>query len=311
MQTETTFFSELKRLSYDKKNNAVVTLSFVFFALATLLVLPLWISSPWYYALSWIPIGILQYRVVIAGHEAVHKTLCQPLFLNEALGAFTQALVGVNFSAYRLQHFEHHRSSNYENDPDGYIYSYVVKSKPGLERLFNWIFGIALEILTKIYQKGVGGFGNRREQSEKTKSLKTRHSFYILLAQAILFVGSWAITGFWFGYILLWFGPLISVAVFLNRSRILVEHGFALVLTNAGVFSPTTRIPTVDLIPSFIERLLFAPFHFNFHSSHHLFPHVPYYNLAELSQVCKQNEVNGFFRLEQGYFKSLRMLIMG
>ena len=64
--------------------------------------------------------GVLQYRVVISGHEAVHSTLAYPKPLNEALGVAGQSLVGVNFTAYRLQHLDHHRVRTRSDDPDGH-----------------------------------------------------------------------------------------------------------------------------------------------------------------------------------------------
>ena len=105
--TAPSFADSLAELRRDRRNVALPYLAFVYtmlfgcFALSPLL-------NQWMFVALLPVIGILQYYVVISGHEAVHGTLCQPKRLNEFLGIFGQALVGVNFTAYRQQHMDHH-----------------------------------------------------------------------------------------------------------------------------------------------------------------------------------------------------------
>merc|ERR1712167_172877 len=103
--------------------------------------------------------GIVQYYIVISGHEAVHSTLCYPKQLNDFFGVVGQAMVGVNFTAYRQQHLDHHRCRSYNDDPDGHIYTSVMFTPAGWKRWLTLIFGMFLEILIKIRQKGSGGYG--------------------------------------------------------------------------------------------------------------------------------------------------------
>ena len=113
----------------------------------------------------WFLFGVAQYYVVISGHEAVHKTLCYPIERNEFWGIFGQALVGVNFTAYRQQHIDHHKSSSYTEDPDAHIYMGVIQKK-GLHRFLFLTFGTLIEIFVKIRQKGSGGFGSDKRKTQ-------------------------------------------------------------------------------------------------------------------------------------------------
>ena len=134
----------------------------------------------------WFLFGVAQYYVVISGHEAVHKTLCYPIERNEFWGIFGQALVGVNFTAYRQQHIDHHKSSSYTEDPDAHIYMGVIQKKRTAS-IFILTFGTLIEIFVKIRQKGSGGFGSdKRKLSENVRSGMNRDSKLVVIAQIII-----------------------------------------------------------------------------------------------------------------------------
>lgn len=58
-----------------------------------------------------------------AKHLSVHGTFFRNRRLNDAMGIACAALFGVNFIAYRYFHFEHHRATCTEADPEGRLYS--------------------------------------------------------------------------------------------------------------------------------------------------------------------------------------------
>ena len=77
----------------------------------------------WVLAPAWFMIGFMQYRLVMSTHEAVHKTLVYPVWLNEFFGVFHSALVGISFFNYRKTHLEHHKNpQSIDEDIDSYIY---------------------------------------------------------------------------------------------------------------------------------------------------------------------------------------------
>ncbi len=235
-------------------------------------------------------IGLCQYRIVISGHEAVHGTLCRSKPLNEALGLVGQALIGVSFRSYRQQHLDHHRAMATADDPDGHIYGPVVATAPGARRAFVWIFGVVPEVATKLRQKGVGSSAGVAA---------------VLIAQLLLAVGAAAVMHAWWGWIVLWGAPL-GVAILLNRTRLVIEHGLALEMDRVG-----SRLPTVDVVAPTWQRLLLSPFAFNYHCSHHLFMAVPHHALPELHAYLRERNHPGFVVAEGDYVRSLRRVILG
>ncbi|MCB9745801.1 MAG: fatty acid desaturase [Alphaproteobacteria bacterium] len=325
------FEAQVTALRKDERWVALPGLLLAYALLAVAFVLPAFVAPWWVFAVTWPLIGILQYRIVISGHEAVHFTLVPHKGLNELLGVFGQAIVGVNFAAYRLQHLDHHRAKDLESDPDGHIYGGIIQTPRGWRRTLVWTLGTLVEILVKIRQKGTGGYGTKREQSPKQVNLRRRHTAYVILAQlSLMFLGSqvlaahsgvellsvsplspegaltWALHLIG-GYALLWTGPLFTVAVFLNRSRILIEHGLAMIMEREMTEDfGGRRIPTVDIVPNTLERVVFAPFLFNYHCCHHLFMSVPHYNLPQLRALCREFGVSGYHEVEGSYLSALR-----
>lgn len=298
------FEAALRDLRRDERNVALPGLAATYLGVAAILGVAGAVDRAWLYALVFVPLGWLQYRVVLSGHEAVHQTLCHPRWLNEALGVVGQALVGVNFAAYRVQHLDHHRATTLADDPDGHIYGGIIRAPRGWRRWLTYTLGTFLEIAVKVWQKGLGAAGTRGGKLERApdSAATRRDTGAVLLAQLGLLVGLGFWTGHWWGYLALWIGPLFFVAVFLNRSRILVEHGLALL---EGGNEVARSIPTVDLVPPVWQRWLFAPFSFHYHCAHHLHLTVPHYNLARLHALLERQGAPGFHSHPGDYFQAI------
>ena len=121
-----------------------------------------------------------------------------------------------------------------------------------------------------------------------------------------LAVGFSISTGYWWGY-LFWVVPLLVVAVFLNRTRLMVEHGLALQVESGGGH----RIATVDVVAPAWQRALFSPFLFNYHCCHHLFMAVPHYNLPKLHALLKERNHPGLVVWEGDYPSAFRRVLFG
>ena len=297
------FERRLRVLRQDLRNSSLPGLAAAYAAIVGMLLSTLWVRELWWFAVLWIPMGLLQYRVVLSGHEAVHKTLCHPLALNEFLGVVGQALVGVNFASYRVQHLEHHKSTSVETDPDGHIYGNIIRAPRGLRRWLTYTLGTLVELVVKIGQKGIASVGGRKEVTAESVAASHRHSVYVVLTQLGLVGLCWSLTGLFYGYALLWVGPLFTVAVFLNRSRILVEHGLPLL---RGVPPCRRGIPTVDVVVPWWQAAIFSPFSFNYHCCHHLYMTVPHHNLPQLRQLLRDFAVPDYYEEESSYFACIR-----
>jgi fatty acid desaturase len=239
--------------------------------------------------------------IVVLLAVPVHKTLAVPDSLNEALGTLGQAVVGVNFASYRVQHLDHHRAGDPFDDPDGHIYRPIAATRPGLPRIAVWLFGTFVELAVKIVQKGIGSYGTGTKINEASKRQSRRHTVYVVLAQLSLVGLCWALTGRITGYVEQWLLPLFGVAVLVNRTRIFIEHGVALL--DGEPYGD--RVPTVDMDCPAWERLVLAPWGFAWHASHHLHLTVPQYNLPRLSALLAEQGTPGFRKVRGSYARTL------
>jgi fatty acid desaturase len=132
-------------------------------------------------------------------------------------------------------------------------------------------------------------------------------------AQLTLIAICWATTGWFWGYLALWIAPLFGIAVLLNRCRIVVEHGLAQLVAQQlpGGFKEFggLRIPTVDIVPNRVERVVFSPYLFNYHCCHHLFMTVPHYNLPALRDLLRAHRYNGYHEVHGSYISALARCI--
>src|SRR5688500_18947438 len=90
------FQESVTALHGDRRNVALLDIVATFTIMAGVIYLLARYPGPWSYLLAFVGIGLMQYRIVVACHEAVHKALLYPLWLNESVGSIHCALVGIN-----------------------------------------------------------------------------------------------------------------------------------------------------------------------------------------------------------------------
>src|SRR6188768_1207951 len=106
------------------------------------------------YVFSFFFLGFMQYRLVMSTHEATHKNLLFPVWLNEFFGVFHSAVCGISFFNYRRTHLEHHKNpQSIDEDIDSYIYRPLLETKPGIRRCALLVFGVVFDIAEKIGRK--------------------------------------------------------------------------------------------------------------------------------------------------------------
>src|SRR5215831_14813839 len=216
-------------LHSDRRNVAVFDISITMAIIGGAVYLLARHPGLWSYAVVFLTIGLMQYRMVIACHEAVHKRLLFPLWLNETVGSIHCALIGINLMWYRRQHLGHHAAYDVAHDTDAYIYEPILRTRPGIRRVAIWIFGTAREVIEKVQQKGFT-VAATIDAEGKARLL----SLAIVVAQAVLLTVC-AVWLSWWYYFAFWFLPLGTIAIFMNRTRVLIEHGYAHVPGEEGV----------------------------------------------------------------------------
>lgn len=300
------FKEQLLSLHRDQRNFAAPGLALTHLAWLAAMMWVAWLPSSLSILVAIVVIGVMQYRLVMSCHEAVHKTLLFPTWLNEIIGLLHASMVGVNFIRYRRQHDGHHRAHQVHDDPDGYIYEPVLRARPGWRRAAVWVGGAVVEIAEKFRQKGLAVNESPRDQRRAR-----RHSAVIVAVQlALLIVLSWRIG--WWAYPLLWLTPLLTVALFLNRTRVIIEHGWPYA---AGLLDPDEvgdlDQMTIDVLTNPLERFILAPFCFNYHYAHHSIQTIPHYHNEQLSQLLEKQGGERSRRVRATYLGLLSNILWG
>ena len=240
------------------------------------------------YPIGFLIVGMMQYRLVMSSHEAVHKTLLNPVWLNEAFGSVNAALVGVSFFNYRKTHLEHHKSPQYiQDDTDAYIYKPLLQCKPGLRRLGLLLFGVWVDVWVKLRRK-ISGVRVNAQPSASGPA--TDSQLWLIAIVQLTMLALFALSMHWWQYFVFWFLPIFAIALTMDRIRIFVEHGYCYLFTDPCLRVEQALQATVDIRTNPIEGYLLAPFGFIYHQAHHAQLTVPYYNLRNLSDLLLAND---------------------
>jgi len=103
---------------------------------------------------AFVVIGFMQYRLVMAIHEATHKNLFFPVAVNEVVGKGLSGLLGMNFLLYRKSHLQHHKApQKIGEDVDAPLYSPPLRIPPGLPRAWALLSGVVVSLFRKVLCK--------------------------------------------------------------------------------------------------------------------------------------------------------------
>lgn len=261
----------------------------------------------WTGAFVFLLIGFMQYRLVLASHEAVHKNLFQPLRLNETGGLFCASLVGISLFNYRKAHLDHHKApQSIQDDIDGYIYRPLLKARPGWPRLFLLVAGNYLDIFTKLRRKflGDGDLGGTHAAAGEERPSRKQVALQLLPIIAMQ-VGMWALFTWylnWWSYFVWWLAPIFALALQLDRTRTFLEHGYNYFFPGPPVENlAEASQDTIDVATGPIERYLFAPYGFSYHQGHHAQLTVPFYNLRDLTVLLEVHQPLYHRRIKSSY----------
>lgn len=268
-----------------------------------LIALGFWLVKAGYhpalYPFAFFLIGMMQYRLVMSSHEAVHKTLLVPVWLNETFGSVNAALVGISFFNYRKTHLEHHKSPQYiRDDTDAYIYKPLLQAKPGLPRLALLLLGVWVDIWVKLKRKLTGV---RPEEQKSTTEAATDSQMWLIILCQIVMLGFFTVFTVWWHYFVFWFLPIFVVALTMDRVRIFVEHGYNFLHNQTETDVDKALQSTIDIHTDPIQGYFLAPFGFVYHQAHHAQLTVPYYNLRRLSDLLLENDAR-YNRIVKGSY---------
>lgn len=237
----------------------VVGLSYIGTVAATLSgVLSLWLAVP--------VVAVLTYASYTVAHDSVHGSISgsRPSlrWLNKALGYMSAWILMIPLTAHRHEHMAHHRHTNDpENDPDFPV-----------ARMQDSLLAAANSAVQIVFGQFNHYFRYRWQQAPARQNVVMCLEVVAALAPRIAILAS----GFWLeGLLLFGVAWLIGVMVLLYLFAYIVHRPH----DQVGRYVDTS---TIVLRGPFGPVLTWLWMFQNYHTIHHLFPRVPFYQYARL-----------------------------
>ncbi|MCR5873348.1 fatty acid desaturase family protein [Phenylobacterium sp. J426] len=243
-------------------------------------------------------IGARQLGLAILMHDAAHGALHPDLKVNDFLG---DKLTPGGLVAYRTYHLGHHKYAQQTEDPDLVLSAPFPITRTSLRR--------------KIVRDLTGQTYYKQRWAGLVKRLRVRKAgepLWPILRDAVVsrkrfftgMVATIALTapfGFWWAWFVLWLLPQATWLPMVTRLRNIAEH--ALVAKDEP--DPLRHARTTHA--NWLERALLAPYWVNYHCEHHMFMHVPCYNLPKVRAHLERSGVTGKMLSAPGYLDVLKL----
>lgn len=249
-------------------------------ALCWLTILAAWalvaVHPAWWTVLLAIPVvGSRYYALFIIGHDGLHRRLFPARDRNDLFNdLLILGPIGAITRINNSNHLKHHHYLATAADPDRYKHGCFNKTEAG--ELAGFLTGVrsVLVSLRNVFLAGAQGSPSDPEAPDAGARERHNGRDFLILGgwQAVLIGGlSWTI-GFW-AYPVLWLAPVYLFTFLMDNFRSFVEHSHP----EADERADTHRLVTHLSNP--LELMFVAPMNMNYHTTHHLWPSIPYYNL--------------------------------
>jgi fatty acid desaturase len=259
-------------------------------------------------------IGGKQLACAILMHDCSHDSMFTSRRANQIIGNWFGAYpILHNLEQYRPYHREHHIYTGLDNDPDlsltkGYPTTVMSMVRKFLRDLFGatgikaQIGVIAMHLGILKYNLGGVVIRIREKRNWKESSATAIKNLAGPMASNLILFGILYLIGHPWLY-MLWMGAMLTTYNFCLRVRSMAEHS---IVENSQDPQKNTRTTYAN----FIERMLFAPYHVNYHAEHHLCMGAPSYNLPKMHRMLLDK---GFFKygvLEHNYWTIVKMAVI-
>ena len=242
-------------------------------------------------------IGGRQLGLGILQHDAAHGALHPDARFGDWVSNYI-CLNGVE--AYRKYHLQHHKFAQQAEDPDLVLSAPFPITRTSLRRK------IVRDLTGQTwFKQRFGGFQARLKARKPGQPLlpiigaeMVKQRRWLLVNAAVIAITSLA--GVWWAWFLLWLLPKATWQMMITRFRNIAEH--ALVAKDEP--DPLRHARTTHA--NWFERIIIAPYYVNYHCEHHMFMHVPCWNLPKVQKLLKQKGVFERMRTAPGYLTVLR-----
>jgi fatty acid desaturase len=236
---------------------------------------------------AWFVMSGRHLGLAILMHDGAHGLLLRNKPWNDRVGQWLTAYPTMtDMLLYRRVHFQHHRNTWTDQDPD----LHLAKALPVTPESFRrkmvrdltgktaWQRHRALSRYAAGLSIGGKGLEGKRMLDVVGAFVKNQRGF--LITNALMLAGLSA-AGAPEAYLLIWWLPAMTGYSVVLRLRSIAEH--------ACVPDPADPLrQTRTTLAPFWLRFFIAPHHVNYHLEHHLFMTVPHYNLPKAHKLLGQ-----------------------
>jgi fatty acid desaturase len=243
-------------------------------------------------------IGARQLGLAILMHDAAHSALHGNMKVNDFLG---DSLTPGGLYAYRTYHLGHHKYAQQSEDPDLGLSAPFPITRQSLKRKI--VRDLTGQTYYKLKWSGLVGRIRSRKPGEPLwpilrDAVVSRRRFFIGMVVTIAVTAPF---GYWWAWPVLWLLPQATWLPMITRLRNIAEH--ACVAKDEP--DPLRHARTTHA--NILERMFLAPYWVNYHCEHHMFMHVPCYNLPRTHRLLKAKGVLPQMLISPGYIDVLRL----
>jgi fatty acid desaturase len=241
-----------------------------------------------------------QLALAVITHECGHHTLFGTEALNRLAGQWLAANVSLqDMYKYAAGHSHHHRLAGTREDPDLPNYqAYPVKIDSFKRKVWRDLSGqTGIKLLGFVLKRAAGIFSRDTDTRAGARPFVQQLLVNLVFAIVLgLLFQPWIY--------LLWILSFLTTYMLVLRIRQIAEHAAV-----PDLYDADPRNNTRTTLPSWWERLIFAPNYVNYHLEHHFMASVPCYRLAELHRLLKERGAYADTRIFRGYREVLEHAI--
>ena len=247
-------------------------------------------------------IGARQLGLAILMHDGAHGCLHPNQKINDWVGHWLAgAPTNGDLRRYRDYHLQHHKFAQQKEDPDlGLSAPFPITRQSLWRKAVRDLTGQTF--YKQRIQPSIAAFRTGAKKgipfSKTAKGVLAFWSPFLIFHIPVIVVLS--AVGLWWAWPVLWLLPMATWYPLITRLRNIAEHA----LVGEGQPDPLRHARTTLAGP--IERLILAPYYVNYHCEHHMFMHVPCWNLPKVHRLLKAKGVMDRMLTAPGYVTVLR-----
>lgn len=256
-------------------------------------------------AIAWPIMSGRHLALAILMHEGAHGLLLRNKVWNDRISQWLTAYPTLaDTLLYRRAHFQHHRHTWTDQDPDlGLATALPVTPDSFRRKMVRDLTGQTAYARHRVLVRFAAGLSPHGRGLEGKSRLQVVARFVanqrgFLITNALLLAGL-ALAGAAEAYLLVWWLPAWTGYSVVLRIRSIAEHACV-----ADPRDPLRQTRTT-LAPAWL-RFFIAPHHVNYHLEHHLFMTVPHYNLPRAHRALAAAGVLAHAEIAPNYRSVLR-----